>query len=236
MIPVSSSTMFSPSPPHAHASPKRSSMDLLHRSSSSTESSGARARRRSSLAAVPPPPPSVFPLGSASSGRTLSLFILGLAVTLATVAAQSGTREFRSFDGSGNNLQNPRWGTVDQPYIRSQVTQTANFSAAAVANLRVLSNGLARSERDIKNVRQLTVLHTFWGEFLIHDIAHVTSSRAPADRATVNVPEGDRFLPPGSNFSFFRAIASGQGPQRIPINVATSYIDGSHVRLVPSLL
>ncbi|KAI9151177.1 DOMON domain-containing protein frrs1L [Blastocladiella emersonii ATCC 22665] len=157
-----------------------------------------------------------------------ALLLALLAAAAHPLLAQAPKREYRSFDGSGNNKTNPSLGAAGTPYARS-VSASLDFNASSLAGLRVLSNTLARSEKDIRNARRLSVLHTFWGEFFIHDVAHVVSSSDPADRYSVPVPADDKFLPPGSNMSFSRAVAAGQGVRRIPINVQSHFLDGSHL-------
>ncbi|KAI9223960.1 heme peroxidase [Blastocladiella britannica] len=163
---------------------------------------------------------------------TMLLAILGLAA-VATVYGQAvAPGEYRSFDGSGNNVAHMTWGMVNTAYLRAQVPTARAFNGSELANLRTVSNTVVRSTGDIPNARQLTVLHTFWGEFFIHDTAHVVSSRVPGDTYSVTVPDNDQFLPPGFNMSFTRAAvvnSSLSSAQRLSVNVQTHFIDGSHI-------
>jgi hypothetical protein len=97
----------------------------------------------------------------------------------------AGDMEFRSFDGSGNNLNNGDWGAANQQLVRLTTVEYGPGSAGAFPALatRVDSNGDTINPRTVSNLlfdqdadesklndRGLTSFTFQWGQFLDHDM------------------------------------------------------------------
>lgn len=152
----------------------------------------------------------------------------------ANEVAQDDT-EYRSFDGSNNNLANPRWGSVGIQLLR--VTDAAyedGISSLAVrgcserTNPRYISNLLCR-QKDVKeNRNHLSDFVWAWGQFLDHEI---DLTETVDEDASFNAPENDP-LAPGATISFKRSqfdTATGTDNARQQINILSAYIDASNV-------
>src|SRR5262245_48228860 len=91
-----------------------------------------------------------------------------------------------TFDGTGNNLANPQWGSTDEPLIRLTPSAYADGrSAPAGANrtsARHVSNvAMSHSSGvEIENARELSAFAYLWGQFIDHDM-DLTSNGSPAE-------------------------------------------------------
>ncbi len=147
--------------------------------------------------------------------------------------------EFRSYDGSGNNLNNPNYGAVGTALVnKAPLDYGDGYASPAGAdrvNPRIISNTIAQQNQNIDSDRGLT--NTIWafGQFLDHDLSLVPDRDVLAN---ILVPTGDTFLDPlgtGTveivmNESEF---ISGTGtdpsnPRQLPTGI-TSWIDGSNI-------
>ena len=80
-----------------------------------------------------------------------------------------------SFDGTGNNVANPLWGSVNQDLLRlSPVAYVDGVSAPSGADrpsARLVSNLLAASPAGgVTNDRDFSAFTYAWGQFLDHDL------------------------------------------------------------------
>ena len=150
--------------------------------------------------------------------------------------------ETQSFDGTGNNIANPNWGSVDEPLLRmspagyadgiSSPSGTTHPSARAVSN--VFS---ASPEEGILNDRDFTAFVYAWGQFLDHDI-DLTDTATPKETFPIVVPTGDEwFDPSGSGIMTIPVSRSKHDPAtgtsaenpREQTNSITAFVDGSQV-------
>lgn len=154
-------------------------------------------------------------------------------------------KEYRTFDGSVNNLQNPEWGASH--------TQLARLGPVAYADgISSLAGPLRKSAREISNIvvnqssatTSLNDTSAFlwqWGQFLDHDIDltdGVVSSEANSKSHYIAVPKGDPYFDPRAEgdktIPFHRAAAdpnTGIGLDN-PLqqeNEITAWIDASNV-------
>jgi len=148
--------------------------------------------------------------------------------------------EFRSYDGSGNNVQHPLWGTPGVNYLRerSGAFYADGKSAPAGANrpsARVISNAVA-AQGDVSTADERglsTCLYEF-GQFLDHDIGLAAGGFSEA--FDISVPAGDPWFDPAStgtkkiwmDRSAFNP-ATGTSNPREQLNTVTSFIDGSQI-------
>lgn len=153
--------------------------------------------------------------------------------------------EFRSVDGTGNNLDSPQLGAAGENLLRiAEADYSDRISAPAGTDrpsAREISNLLSDAEGEgIRNERDLTAFLYVWGQFLDHDI---DLSLSPHDASTgeafdIVVPTDDPlFNPSGDEDVVIPLIRSQYDPAtgtsidnpRQQFNAITSYIDGSQV-------
>jgi peroxidase len=148
--------------------------------------------------------------------------------------------EFRSIDGSGNNLQHPDWGRAGQSFPRILPSAYADGVAAPNggdrANPRTVSeNVLAQRGRDQDAAGRSNMVWA-WGQFLDHDLSFTPAGHVPD--LSIPVPPGDPHFDPNGEgkaiIPFSRSIAApgtGTDPSRPreQMNAITNWIDGSMV-------
>ena len=152
----------------------------------------------------------------------------------------NGPGEFRSFDGTGNNLDNPvmgatliwlaRWTTEDYEDGLSAPAGADRPSARAV------SNGISAQDESMPNTRGTTDYLWQWGQFLDHDL-DLTDGAEPHESFAIQVPAGDPWFDPQSTgtveISLNRSLydhETGQGDTpRQQVNEITAWIDASNV-------
>ena len=143
--------------------------------------------------------------------------------------------EFRSIDGTGNNLGNAFLNAAGETFIRVAPARYTDGISQMVGgnNPRSISNiVVGEGEAAAPNAQGLSGMMYAWGQFIDHDI-----TRSPSDRVTdisVAVPSGDPDFPDGTTILITRSVkhaASGTDPSNpaAAVNVVTSWIDGSMV-------
>ena len=166
-----------------------------------------------------------------------AIWLVGLSMSVGSAVAQ----EFRSFDGSGNNLSNSNWGSHGSVLGRLTAPNYANgvdSLPASLPNPRVISNRVFNQTASIPDARGLSEWVWLWGQFIDHDISHTLLSNS-AGVIQIPIPEDDPVfgdLPPGSSIQMTRAMfesGTGQpGPPAIPrehANNLTPWLDGGMV-------
>ena len=145
--------------------------------------------------------------------------------------------DFRSIDGSNNNLVNTDWGQAEISFIR---LANVNYLDGAY----VMDNTLP-SPRLISNICHSMPINTQidtpnvsdmlwqWGQFLDHDIT-LSPEVTPAEDAEIHVPLGDAWFDPNSEgnkiISFGRSSYTTDTQSiRQQTNAITAYIDASNV-------
>jgi len=152
-----------------------------------------------------------------------------------------GGVNFRSVDGSNNNLADPTMNQTGTDFAR---VGPANFSDEISAmtpgpNPRQISNILvaqANTGEDGPHLMDdngvaLSGMMYAWGQFVDHDL-DLEKGGTTTD-ISITVPAGDEFLPPGSTIPLTRvAIDPATGVAGHPataINTITGWLDGSQV-------
>jgi hypothetical protein len=150
--------------------------------------------------------------------------------------------DFRSIDGTGNNVANPQWGSSGEQLLRIAPAEYADeISAPAGADrpgAREISNAIvAHSDEATPNDRNLTAYIYMWGQFIDHDL-DLTGTATPREAINVPVPTGDPdFDPDGTGTQTIpvnRSIidpttgTSAENPRQ-QINQITSWLDGSMI-------
>jgi peroxidase len=129
--------------------------------------------------------------------------------------------QFRSQDGSGNNLQDPTLNQAGDSLVR--ITTQHPFETDI--NPRVISNlVIGQGNPEVPDKHHLSELATTYGQFIDHDL-DLVSSRGGAD-ISIPVPKGDLTFPEGSSLQVARAQVDSHGQ---PINSITGWMDGSQV-------
>ena len=154
---------------------------------------------------------------------------------------ESGTTpEYASIDGTGNNVDNPEYGSTDTELLRladadygdGQYTPAGEDRPSA----REISNVIAAADTSQTNDRYLTDIFWVWGQFIDHDITLTETAHDefgnPLQSYPIKVPTGDIYFDPdGSgddvidlNRSNYEVDENGVRQQ---INQITAFIDGS---------
>jgi len=169
--------------------------------------------------------------------RTFSLVaILGIAG--AFCASPIAAQEFRTLDGSGNNLADPTMGSSGMPLVRLVPSDYADgVSAPAGAtrpNPRTVSNIVCAQTSSTPNSAGASDFLWQWGQFLDHDLdLTLTDDGNPLAALPIAVPAGDPFFDPlatgTATIAFTRsAFVPGSVPRQ-QANVLTAWIDASNV-------
>ena len=160
---------------------------------------------------------------------------------------EMGNFEAPPIDGTGNNVENPDYGTPNTALLnRVSLAYSDGFSTPARAdgtNPREISNTIAQQAENIPDPRGLSNLIWAWGQFLDHDLdltPELSAEEAEAEDRFINVPVplGDSFLDPNGtgeveieirDFVFLEGTGTDvSNPRQLP-NVITAFIDGSNV-------
>ena len=154
--------------------------------------------------------------------------------------AASPSQQFRSYDGTGNNLARANWGAANSDYLRerSGAHYADRISAPAGANrpsARAISNALA-AQGDVSTAdeRGLSTAIYEFGQFLDHDIG--LAKGGSSERFDISVPRGDTWFDPASTGSKLIYMdrsafdpATGTTSAREQINTVTAFIDASQI-------
>ncbi len=165
---------------------------------------------------------------------------LTMAATALVLAAgaQAGGIEWRTIDGSGNNVANPGWGQADAQLVRicpaAYADGMSEMSGENRPNPRVVS-GIMDQPDVFFNDRGLTDWVWQWGQILDHDFSFTSAQSTPA---FIEVPQGDPVFDPdslgGQVIAFRRSnfdFNTGSDPKnpRQQTNTLTAFLDGSVV-------
>lgn len=144
--------------------------------------------------------------------------------------------EFRSMDGSGNNLRHDAWGAAVTVFRRILSTDYADGlsapSGALRKSAREISNTVVAQSSSIPNAAGASDFMWQWGQFLDHDIDE-TPIADPAEAFDIEVPLGDLWFDPFQTgietIPLDRSGYETVDGVRQQVNLITSYIDASNV-------
>ncbi len=169
-----------------------------------------------------------------------------LAAVLPAAAAAQPFAEYRTYDGTGNNLDHPEWGSAGVQLLRRVPAAYADGvgepSGADRPNVREISNLVVAAPPLVPHkIGAATALVWVWGQFVDHDVG-LTGAREEAgfcvDPFSIEVPAGDpHFDPEGTGAATIDLCrsrfdpATGTGPDnpRQQMNEITAFIDASNV-------
>ena len=143
--------------------------------------------------------------------------------------------EFRTSDGTGNNLSDPGRNAAGDAFVRLAPARFADGIGEMVGgpNPRTISNVVVgEGEAATPNAQGLSGMMYAWGQFIDHDMIRGRSDGVT--RIDVVVPEGDPDFPDGSTIFQSRLMtdpSSGTslGDPRAALNTTTGWLDGSVV-------
>jgi len=150
--------------------------------------------------------------------------------------------DIEPFDGKGNNIMNPDWGSANEQFLRlSPVDYTDGISSPSGVNrpsARTVSNTFSVSPEDgIANNRDFTAFVYARGQFLDHDI-DLTETASPKEAFPIVVPTGDASFDPSNTGTMTIPMArsrydlttgTSKDNPRQQINSITAFIDGSQI-------
>ncbi|MEC5127636.1 peroxidase family protein [Verrucomicrobiales bacterium BCK34] len=144
--------------------------------------------------------------------------------------------EYRTIDGTNNNIANPEWGAADIPFLRRAAADYSDGisepSGDDRPNPRTISNEICAQEGTVLNRYRASDFIWQWGQFLDHDITE-TPTAEPVEEFNVAVPAGDAFFDPQSTgtaeITLDRSYSEVVNGVREQFNEITAYIDASNV-------
>jgi peroxidase len=171
------------------------------------------------------------------SGALVVTFILLIFTTISI--AQVLPDEYRTIDGTDNNLNHSSWGSTGTKLLR-MVWEDYSDGISEPAGVtrkspREISNMIAAQDESILNTLGASDFIWQWGQFLDHDIDLTTEVDDPRP---IPVPTGDPYFDPGftgnQTIGFHRSVfdpntGDSLANPRQQINEITSFIDASNV-------
>jgi hypothetical protein len=147
----------------------------------------------------------------------------------------------RTFDGSGNNLDNGEMGATHTQLLRLVAPAYGDgietLAGGDRPNPREISNLVSAQSEAMPNALRLSDYLWQWGQFLDHDI-DLTDGVSPPEPANIAIPLGDDlFDPEGTGtqeIPFNRSIYDGETGDSVDnprqqINEITAWVDASNV-------
>ena len=177
----------------------------------------------------------LFPVRSRARARTRPEL---LALEERAVPAVVGP-EWRSIDGSGNNLANPAWGQAGTDYIRvapaSYGDGISTPSGADRPGARDISNAVADQQgQSTVSDRLMSAMVYAWGQFIDHDLDLTLTGTT--ESLPIPVPAGDPSFDPASTGAQVIPMkrstfdpSTGATTARQQVNSITAWLDGSMV-------
>jgi len=105
--------------------------------------------------------------------------------------------EFRSIDGTGNNVDNPDYGKAGILLLRlsgvAYDNDISDPSGVSRESARAISNAVSSQSELTPNHAKASDFIWQWGQFLDHDIS-LTPGAIPAEPFNILVPFGDPFF------------------------------------------
>jgi len=171
-------------------------------------------------------------MSRASTCAVAACLMVLVAVSLAPVCRA----EFRTFDGSGNNLVHSEWGAAGTNFDRmAPVDYADGVSAARLAgrpNPRSVGSALFRQTASRPSARRLSGYVYAFGNLLSHDTQQTATGTI--EFVEFRIPAGDDIFISGQTVRLTRSVfdpATGTGLDnpRQQVNFASAFIDASPI-------
>eukprot|EP00294_Goniomonas_avonlea_P000533 CAMPEP_0114552126 /NCGR_PEP_ID=MMETSP0114-20121206/6962_1 /TAXON_ID=31324 /ORGANISM="Goniomonas sp, Strain m" /LENGTH=930 /DNA_ID=CAMNT_0001736989 /DNA_START=8 /DNA_END=2800 /DNA_ORIENTATION=- len=155
----------------------------------------------------------------------------GVLLTLTLVTA----REYRTYDGKGNNKANPMWGAVGDSYLFHQSRSfyadgASSPSGPTRPGPRSISNEIFAETPFILNEHQVSDALVYWGQWIVHDFCATPTT---SEQMNIPIPTCDKDFDPActgtKTIPFSRSNFKMEGGKRHILNQITAYIDASVV-------
>jgi len=164
-----------------------------------------------------------------------------VGVVLGGVGGDALAQEWRTIDGSGNNIASPGLGSVDARLLR-QAPSAYGDGVSTPAGVgrpspRAISNALCEQFGTVGNPAAIRDIFWLFGQFLDHDI-DLTQAADPEEDFDIVVPTGDPHFDffatgnetiPVNRSAYDPATGTGAGNPRQQVNQITAFIDASNV-------
>ncbi len=169
--------------------------------------------------------------------KTLHI-LLCIALSL-VLAPEVQAQEYRTIDGTGNNIIHPGWGAVGTHIINGTIGFADGISAPAGPdwpNPRYISNSLFAQSTLVNDNLGLSAYAWGWGQFIDHCIT--LSPNNPGEEMNIPVPPYDAYFDPNGSgtavipmerSSYDTTTGTGTGNPRIYFNGITAFIDASNI-------
>ena len=176
---------------------------------------------------------SVFALCGSVFGQTSQANVRG---DFRLLSGNGFPTEFRTIDGSENNLTHGTWGRAEtrlkrrsQPAYRDG---DAMPSGGNRPSAREISNVVADQANSMPASAAVTDFVWQWGQFIDHDI-DLTEGEHPVEPMDIEVPTGDPWFDPQGTgtavIEFTRSTYDHGSSPRQQMNQITAFLDGSMV-------
>jgi len=153
------------------------------------------------------------------------------ATVLVSTPAFGQFTEFRSIDGTGNNIASPNVGSAGVTLLRlaPHAYLTGGETMASGPNARMISNAVCDQAGGVPSLAGVTDFVWQWGQFVDHDI-DLTVGAMMFDPMDITVDESDPwFMGVAIGFQRSNFIKAGASAPREQINDVTAFIDASNV-------
>lgn len=152
------------------------------------------------------------------------------------------TQTFRSYDGSANNVNHPKWGKAHENQIRESNadydpnTETA-VRGASNPNPRIISNSICKGI-SLPSTNQMSDMAWVWGQFLDHEIALTPTQNENSEKypipetlniITPTVQEDPNEDYPSRTIPFTRSAYENIQGTRQQSNDISAFIDATNV-------
>ncbi len=149
--------------------------------------------------------------------------------------ANATQNQYRSIDGTNNNLTNTALGSAKTAFTsivdKDPERMLEGATEVDLPNVRDISNAVATQNKTTTNSKGLSDMFWLFGQFIDHDI-NLTPTNA-ADIANIKIPKGDAFFDPQNTgtqeMGFNRSVSLEGAEQRTQVNHITAFLDGSNV-------
>eukprot|EP01111_Echinosteliopsis_oligospora_P000968 TRINITY_DN1121_c0_g1_i3.p1 TRINITY_DN1121_c0_g1~~TRINITY_DN1121_c0_g1_i3.p1 ORF type:complete len:572 (-),score=145.26 TRINITY_DN1121_c0_g1_i3:181-1896(-) len=139
--------------------------------------------------------------------------------------------EYQSMDGSGNNVNNPKWGQAHQPFSRlAPINYADGFGhPTGGPNSRSISNIVFSNTTLVDSSLNLTHYSLIWGQIVAHELAFAKT--ASTEPWPIRVPECDEVFDPtcsgSKKFTISRTPYTNLSTHREQLSAVSTFIDAN---------